>query len=336
MRALITGGVGFAGRHLAQHLVACGDDVIVTQIPPAKNSLFGNLQGGASNGGSTKVSGLDVPLPKAVQTVVLDVTDAKAVRDLLSLARPDAIYHLAAITFVPDADNNPRLAYDVNFSGSLNLFDAHRDVCPRARVLYVSSSEVYGQPRPGTLPITELAELRPVSAYGTSKAAADLAAYQYAFKHRLEIVRVRPFTHTGPGQASSFALSSFARQVAEIKLGKSAPVVHVGNLEVKRDYSDVSDIVRGYREALLNGKRGGVYNLCSGKSMAIGELLQQLLKVAEVEAEIRVDESRVRAVDIPEIWGSCALAQKELGWHQRVELEGTLHSLFAYWIESLS
>jgi GDP-4-dehydro-6-deoxy-D-mannose reductase len=171
--------------------------------------------------------------------------------------------------------------------------------------------------------------------YGVSKVAADLAAFQYATKDRLEVVRVRPFAHTGPGQSPSFALSSFAKQVAMIKLGRAAPAIRVGNLEVKRDYSDVSDIVRGYREALLNGKRGGVYNLCSGHSVAIGDLLHKLLKIAEVEAEITVDESRVRDVDISEIYGSPSLAQKELGWHQRIDIEGTLHGLFAYWMESL-
>jgi GDP-4-dehydro-6-deoxy-D-mannose reductase len=217
----------------------------------------------------------------------------------------------------------------------LNLLDSVEKFSPQSRVLFVSSSEVYGEPRPGTLPLKESSELRPISTYGVTKSTADLLAGKYAFRNNVNVIRVRPFPHLGPGQNSCFAISSFARQLAEIKLGKSEPVISVGNLEAKRDYSDVSDIVRGYREAVLNGKRGDVYNLCSGQSIEIGELLQRLIGVAEVEVEVKEDPARMRPVDITDMYGSHEKATRDFGWKPRIDLDGTLHSLFAFWVEQL-
>lgn len=320
MRTLITGGYGFVARHLAQHLVSCGDDVAVTCH-------------GADKIPGSEASSNAVQLPSSVQTMVLDVTDSKAVKDLVSVLNPDAIYHLAAMAFVPSGEINFEEVFRVNTFGTLNVLNAVLECSPRSRVLVVSSSEVYGSPRPKTLPVNELSELRPISAYGVSKAAADLAAFQYSQKKNLEVIRVRPFPHIGPGQSSVYAISSFAEQLARIKAGRAKPIIRVGNLESKRDYSDVSDIVRGYREALLNGKRGEVYNLCSGKSVQIGEILQRLIAIAEVEVEVQEDASRLRAVDVPEIYGSFERATREFGWRPRIDLEATLHSLFAYWAE---
>lgn len=320
MRTLITGGFGFAGRHLAQHLTKCGDDVAVTYLPAEKEL--------ANKKHLT-------PLPQSAQTLALDVTDRAAVSSLINVLRPDAIYHLAGLTFVPAAESDPVMAFNVNTFGTQNLLDAIIEHSPKTRFLCVSSAEVYGDPRPGSLPLNELAVLRPISTYGVTKVAADLLAFKAAFRHNLEVIRVRPFPHIGPGQSESFAISSFAKQVAEIKLGRREAVIKVGNLDAKRDYSDVSDIVRGYREALLNGKRGDVYNLCSGQSIAIGDILQKLLKVAEVEAQIEVDPERVRPVDIPDLYGSYQKAQKDFGWKPRIDLEATLHSIFAFWLEAV-
>jgi len=177
--------------------------------------------------------------------------------------------------------------------------------------------------------------LRPVSAYGIAKAAADLASFKYSAADSVDAVRARPFPHIGPGQDSAFAISSFARQIAEIKLGRAEPKIMVGNLEAKRDFSDVSDIVRGYREVGMNGQKGEVYNLCSGSSIQVGDLLQKLIKVAEVEVEIEVDPARLRPIDVPDVYGDNSKAQREIGWKPRIDLEGTLHSLFAYWLETV-
>ena len=321
MRALITGGYGFVGRHLAQHLVSCGDDVAVSYHPNSKVD------------GEPKSEAYSTPLPKIVQSVALDVSDADGVRQLISVLRPDAVYHLAAQTFVPDFERDYRSGFEVNSFGTLNLLDAIVEHSPETRFLCVSSSEAYGEPRPGGLPLTEDSPLRPISFYGVSKAMADVATFRYSFREGVQAVRVRPFSHVGPGQDDRFALSSFAKQIAKIKLGRAEPVISVGNLEVKRDFSDVSDIVRGYREALLNGKRGAAYNLCSGNSHFIQELLEKLIGIAEVDVEIKQDPNRMRPADISDVYGTYSRAQKDFGWKPRIEIEATLNSLFTHWLE---
>ena len=321
MRALITGGHGFVGRHLAQHLVRCGDDVAATYFPQA---------------GKDERLDAGMALPTAVQAVALDVTDLAAVKQLFALMQPDVIFHLAGISFVPQGEDNVRKVFDVNTIGTINVLDAVQHCVPTARVLVVGSSEAYGLPRPGSLPWVETSELRPISAYGASKAAADLSAFKYSYRDNVHVIRIRPFPHVGPGQSEDFAISSFAKQVASVKLGLTEPIIKVGNLDVKRDYSDVSDIVRGYHEALLNGKVGEVYNLCSGESVGIGELLQMLVKLADVEVEIVEDPARVRTVDIVDVYGSYQKATKDFGWKPRVEREAMLDSILAYWLDTLS
>lgn len=326
MRALITGGTGFAGKHLAHYLVSCGDDVAVTYHPNDKPTDYSPKKAVNQQRG--------VNLPPSVQTLALDVTNKKSVDELINLAQPDIIYHLAAITFVPQGELDTRKIFDVNAFGTINLLEAVAAHSRSSRFVFVSSSEVYGDPRPGTLPLNENAVFRPVSIYGVAKATAELTTFKFATAEGLDAVRARPFPHIGPGQSSVFALSSFAKQVAEIKLGRREPKILVGNLEAKRDYSDVSDIVRGYREVGLNGKRGEAYNLCSGASVQIGEVLQQLIKVAEIEVEVVVDPERLRPIDVPDTYGDNGKALKEFGWKPRIDLEATLHSLFAYWLEA--
>ncbi len=327
MLALITGGYGFVGRHLAHHLVSCGDDVVLTYTEDKKEDvLSGKL--------STELG--ETPAPRTVQNIALDVTNKDLVNQVISLIKPDVIYHLAAISFVPDAEKDPNLTYKVNTLGALNILEAVKEYIPDTRVLFVGSSQSYGAPRPGALPITELSELRPSNMYALTKTYADLACYTASSRDSLNVVRARPFQHTGPGQNPMFALSSFSKQVAEIKLGKKEPIVRVGNLDVKRDYTDVSDIVRGYREAALNGKVGEAYNFCFGQSVSMEEMLNLLIKRSGVEIEVIVDPSRVRPVEVPDVYGSFDKAQKDLGWKPRVTHEGMLDSLLTHWMEVLS
>ena len=318
----MTGGHGFAGRHLAHHLVKCGDDVALCYLPDSQRE--------------ENVDEELISLPKTCQSMALDVTDRDSVMNLIAVIQPDVVYHLAGITFVPEAERDLRKVMEVNTFGTINLMDALVAHARQARLLFVSSAEVYGQPRPGSLPLTEQAELMPISSYGVSKAAADVAAHKYSYREGLHVVRVRPFPHIGPGQNARFAISSFAKQVAAIKLGKAEPIIKVGNLDPKRDYSDVSDIVRGYREAILNGKDGEAYNLCSGESVEIGEQLQSLIKLADVDVEVIVDPERVRDVDINDLQGSGEKAFRDFGWKPRVEREAMLDSLLAHWLEVLS
>lgn len=322
MRALVVGGYGFVGRHLAHHLIQCGDDVALTYVPERKPVM--------------ETDANRVGVPHQVQTIGLDVTKPEAVAQLVAVMKPDAIYHLSAISSVPEGEQAGHRVFEVNAMGAMNVFQAVADHARETRVLFVSSSEVYGEPRPGALPFTEQSELRPMSAYGVAKAAADLAAYKYSARNGLFTVRVRPFPHFGPGQRPDFAVSSFARQVAAIKLGISKPVVSVGNLEVRRDFTDVLDIVRGYREALLNAKSGEVYNLSSGSSLLLSDLLKELMTIAGVDAEIVPDPARVRAVDISDLYGSYQKAQRDFGWRPRIERPASLGTLLSYWLDVLS
>jgi len=318
VKALVTGGFGFAGRHLANHLSKCGDVVALTYLNKTDSDDTG------------------VPVPRTAQSIALDVSDKESVDSVVSLLRPDVIYHLAAITYVPESQDNPQKTIDVNLGGTENILNAVAKHSPETKVLFVSTSHCYGAPRPGALPQTELSELRPDNPYSLSKAYADLACYHASVTKGLKVVRVRPFQHTGPGQSDRFALSSFAKQIAEIKLGKRERQISVGNLEVKRDYSDVSDIVRGYREAALNGKNNEVYNLCSGKSEALSDLLNLMIKRSGEEIEVVVDPARVREIDVPDVYGSHIRATKDFGWTPRVTQEAMIDTLLAYWLEQLS
>ena len=326
MLALITGGYGFVGRHLAHHLVSCGDDVVLTYLQDKKEQVLSEKL--------DKDLGEIAP-PKSVQNIALDVSNKELVNSVISLVKPDVIYHLAAISFVPDAEKAPELTYKVNTQGTLNILDAVKNNLPDTRVLFVGSSQSYGAPRPGLLPISEQSELRPSNAYALTKTYADLACYTAAKRDSLKVIRARPFQHTGPGQNPMFALSSFSKQIAEIKLGKKEPVVRVGNLDVKRDYSDVSDIVRGYREAALNGKTGEAYNFCFGQSVSMEDMLKILIQRSGMDIEIIVDPERVRPVEVPEVYGSYSKAQKDLGWKPRVSHEAMLDSLLTHWMEVL-
>lgn len=328
MRVLVTGGYGFVGRHLANHLVECGDDLALTYHPGAdieKKEALGYEKNSEA-----------ISIPKTVQSFALDVSDREAVFQLIELVKPDAICHLAAISSIQKVESDLDLAYRVNFNGTLNILDAISKFSRDTRLLYVSSSEAYGEPRPGVLPFVESSEFRPITSYGVSKAAADVACFKYSVKERIHVVRARPFPHVGPGQSDRFAISSFAKQLAMIKLGKKEPIVRVGNLEAKRDYSDVSDIVRGYREALYNGITGNAYNFCSGESIEIRTILDRLIEISEVDVEVIIDKDRYRSVDIADSKGSFEKASKELGWKPRILFDDTLTSLLAHWLEVLS
>lgn len=335
MRALITGGLGFAGAHLAKHLVDCRDDVAVTYLSEKDTELF---KSGLIK--SDSISKLEQArrqmIPRQVQQVGLDVTNRGHFDQVLSLMKPDVVYHLAGVAFVPNGDRDFELVFRINAFGVKNLLDSVKTSCPDCRVLVVSSGEVYGMPRVSSQGFLEVSELRPTSIYGASKVSAEMFVHKAVARDGIQAVVVRPFAHVGPFQEDTFSLSSFAKQIALIKLGRREPILEVGNLDVKRDFSDVSDIVRGYRESAINGRVGEVYNLCSGNSYLLKELVDSLIKISGVEVEIKVSEDRLRPIDIPEYFGNPQKAFKDFGWKSRVETESMLTGLFSYWLEFLS
>jgi GDP-4-dehydro-6-deoxy-D-mannose reductase len=293
VRAFVTGGQGFVGPWLIRHLESCGDEVTA--------------------------SGPEV-----------DITAPEVIGAALAEARPDAVYHLAAQSSVGSSWADVGQTFAVNTLGTVNVLEAARACAERPRVLLVSSSEVYGAVAVEELPVSEDAPFRPSTPYAASKAAAELAGIQAWLGRGLEVVRVRPFNHTGPGQQSTFVIPSLARQIIEAT-EQGAASLQTGNLKARRDVSDVRDVVRGYRLLVERGRPGQVYNLCTGRSVAIEDLAHRLLQLAGVDLDIRVDPLRLRPVDVPDMRGDPTLLQAETGWQPLVGLDQTLADVLDYW-----
>jgi GDP-4-dehydro-6-deoxy-D-mannose reductase len=312
MRALITGGAGFAGSYLVEYLLRQGQEVIVVDRMGERPASFEHLA-------------------NQVRIERGDLLDPDGMRRILEETRPQRVYHLAAISSPQESFQNPKLAYDVNFTGTLNLLCAWRRVEIESRFLFVSSVAVYGRANTPDVPLREDSPLQPVSPYAGSKAAAEMLALQFFQAYGLPIVRVRPFNHTGPRQVSSYVCSGFARQVAEIDLHLRSPQVTVGNLQVRRDFSDVRDIVRGYHLLLEKGEPGDVYQLCSGVSVSIESILQRLIALSSQPIQVSVDDTRLRSDEPHIICGDPSKARRAVGWQPQYDLEVTLRDLKLYW-----
>lgn len=263
----------------------------------------------------------------------LDVTDPKAVAAIVANERPDAVVHLAAVSSVAAARSDPREAFRVNFAGARNLLAAVSLHAPRARVLLVGSGEAYGPLAPEAAPFDEAAALRPVSVYGRSKAAADLLGAAWSGRG-LDVVRVRAFNHTGPGQSDDFVLASFARQLCEIEKNQQSPVIRAGNLESIRDFLDVRDVVAAYAALLDPRVPQGAYNVASGTGLRIGALLERLMQIVGVRAEIRVEPARLRPSD--RSIGDASRLRRVTGWAPHIALDRTLTSLADDWRRRVS
>jgi GDP-4-dehydro-6-deoxy-D-mannose reductase len=295
VQVFVTGVAGFVGRRLEARLEAAGVRVIGTDLE-------------------------------------LDVADADRVADAVSAARPDAIVHLAAISSVSQAESNPQAVYRVNFLGAHSILEAARKISPGVRLLVVGSGQVYGAADPGAPPFDECSPLRPDSPYAWSKAAADLLGGVYA-KEGVDVVRVRPFNHTGAGRPERFVESSFARQIAEIEAGLRPPEIAVGNLDAVRDFLDVEDVVDAYVRLLDPKVPAGPYNVASGKGTSIRELLDSLLAHTSIRPEVEVDQTRWRPADTS--IGSADRLAKTTGWAPTVPLAETLKHLLDRWREAV-
>ena len=302
-RVLVTGSSGFVGLQLFTHLESRGYEV------------FGCDQAAAEN---------------QTQRRVCDITDTTSVEEIVQWAAPvDFVVHLAAVTFVPESTRSPAQVVDVNLLGTIRLIDALRRHAPEARLVFVGSSEVYGPPQ--ETPVTEEHDFSPGNPYAISKAATDHYCRFRSQNDGMDIVRMRPFNHSGPGQPARFVLSSFARQIAEIEAGNRDPAIKVGNLEAVRDFTHVDDVVRAYTSALQDGRPGEAYNICSGESHRIGDALEALVAMADVEISIEVDPERLRPIDVPEIRGSHEKFTRDTGWRPTKSFETILADLLGYW-----
>lgn len=315
MRALVTGGAGFAGSHLSEYLVSLGADVTVLA---AEKEGLENLAG----------------VRERVRVLRGDLRDARPIREAVAEVCPERVFHLAALPSPLNSIADPEATYAVNLAGTLQLLLACRELASPPRFLFVSSSEVYGPLPPACMPVREDAPLRPANPYAASKAAGEMVAYQFFRTYGFPVVRVRPFNHTGPRQSSHFVCSDFARQVAEIELGLRPPKIDVGNLDVERDFSDVRDIVRGYHLLLEQGLAGEVYHLGAGRAVRIRSVLEMLLADCPLQVDIVVDPVRARASETPKLWGDMSRAEAA-GWARRFDLATTLRDLKAYWLSRL-
>ncbi len=256
----------------------------------------------------------------------LDIRDASAVDRVVAEFSPDGVVHLAAIAQVQQAQLTPRATFDVNFGGTLNLVEAMLRHVPQARLLFVSSSEVYGDSFcRASAPVDETVALDPINSYAASKAAADLLIGQMAHQG-LRGIRLRPFNHTGPGQDDRFVVASFVAQIVAIERGEQEPVLRVGNLDAQRDFLDVRDVVAAYTQALASSAldNGTVLNIASGQARRIGDILEDLLRRAKVPIRVLVDPARLRAVEIPVAAGDAGRARVLLGWAPTIPFEQTL------------
>ena len=314
MRLLITGITGFVGSHMAEFALAHGLDVSGSCRWRSKTENIDHLRA-------------------RIQLIECDLRDLSSVHNLLMIAQPDFVIHLAAQSFVQASWHTPAETVQTNILSQVNLLEAIRSRGGHPpRFLVAGSSEEYGLAHEEELPITENNPLRPLSPYAVSKVAQDLMGYQYFKSYGLPIVRARAFNHEGPRRGDVFVTSNFARQIAEIEAQRREPLILVGNLKARRDYTDVRDIVRGYWQLLERGEPGEVYNLCSGQAWAIQDVLDFLLGQSRARpVAIREDPSRLRPSDVPVLVGDAGKIRKAVGWAPTIPFEQTLRDLLDYW-----
>lgn len=308
MRALVIGGGGFVGKYLVNHLLESGDEVIAT-----------------TNEGNS-VAGCE--------TLALDITDPGPTSEVIQRIRPEVVYHLAAIAFVPQAESNFEQTLMVNVAGTATIARQCQLLGNNAALLLVSSAEVYGLVKPHELPIHEESPIRPMNNYSLSKRMAELVVERYDRQGGARCSIVRPFNHIGPGQDSRFVASNFASQLARVAHGLTSPILEVGNLEARRDFSDVRDIVRAYRSIATT--QSGVFNLGAGQSHSIQELLDTLIDISGVKVEIRQDPTRMRGPEVPDLYASYEKASRLCGWAPTISFRQSLKDVYDHWFDVLA
>lgn len=325
MTVLIIGAAGFVGSYLIKHCKDdCGWNVYATKMAFENFSYDG------------------------VKVYDLDILNRDSIVTLLDSLRPDYIFHLAAQSSVAASWRNPGLTIDVNIKGSVNVLDAVRAVrdadaaeCDQPhpepwhvyhpRVLLIGSGEEYGHIRPEETPLPETNALRPGNIYAATKACQNMIGSIYAKAYDLDIMMVRAFNHVGPNQAPMFVVADFCKQVADIEAGLQEPVIRVGNLSAKREFTDVRDVVRAYALLVQKGEPGETYNVGSGHAVAIEDILHQILSLSEKEITVEVDPKKLRPVDVPIIEADTSKLQDTTGWKKTIDLAQTLQETLDYW-----
>jgi GDP-4-dehydro-6-deoxy-D-mannose reductase len=301
MRALVTGATGFVGRYLMAALADAGHDAFACGGPGDAHAL------------------------------PIDLTDLATIRAALDLAKPDVVFHLAAATFVPESIAAPMPTYITNVLGTANLAQAVREYAREAdapvRVLFTSSAEVYGLQSPEMFPLRETCAPSPANPYAASKAAAEMLLLGEARSFGLDVVIARAFNHIGPGQSDRFVVASFAAQLAKIAAG-APPQLYVGNLDAKREFLDVRDVVRAYLALAQGGVAGEIYNVCSGTARSVRDVLRELILAAHVPVEVRDDPERLRPSDVPLLVGDATKLREATGWEPRIAFTASVRDIY--------
>ena len=301
MRALVTGATGFVGRYLLEALGDAGYETLACGGPHDTDAL------------------------------PIDLLELASLRAALDLGRPDVVFHLAAATFVPDAIASPMAAYVTNVRGTANVAQAVRDYArdsgTAVRLLFTSSAEVYGVQPSENFPLRESCAPNPANPYAASKAAAEMLLLGEMHAFGLDVVIARAFNHIGPGQSDRFVVASFAAQLAKIAAG-GAPQLYVGNIDAKRDFLDVRDVVRAYVALARDGEAGAIYNVCSGAARSIRDVLRELIIAAHVAVEVRDDPERLRPSDVPLFVGDASKLRAATGWEPRIPFPTSIRDIY--------
>lgn len=316
MKALITGISGFVGSHLAEYLLQNRPWRVAGTVYATTHNIA-HIQG-------------------QLELYSLDLSDAEAVAGLMEQAQPDCIFHLAAQPVVHLSRKDPWFTLANNIRAQLNVLEAMARTRSMARLLVVGSSEEYGLVYPDEVPVRETNPFRPMSPYAVSKIAQDMLGLQYHLSNDLDVVRVRPFNHIGPRQSPGFVAPDFAKQIAEAEAGLRAPLIKVGNLRARRDFSDVHDVVRAYVLLMEKGESGEVYNVGSGQAREVQELLDVLLSLAHVRIRVEQDPERMRPSDIPLVVADCTRLREGTGWEPQIPFEQSLLDVLDYWRKRVS
>lgn len=313
-KVLITGITGFAGCYLAEYLLSTGKyDISGTYLFDESLINVKSIKG-------------------RLNLIKADLSEEKSVFNIVKETSPEIVFHLAALTSPADSFKNPAQTLTNNISLQINLFEAIRKYnLFNTKILIVSSADIYGLVKKEDLPIDEQTPLMPTSPYSVSKIAQDFLGLTYFLSYKLKIVRVRPFNHIGPKQSPNFVVSSFAKQIAEIEKGKREPVLHVGNLETKRDFTNVKDMVRAYVLAIEKVKSGEACNIGSGISYKISDILNKLISMSSSKIKIEKDEALSRPGDNPDLVCDASKFIKLTGWKPLISIDTTLKDTLDYW-----
>ncbi len=301
-RILITGIEGFVGNYLAGYLQSLNYEIYGTYFA--------------------------IPQKSNYKIYYCDIRNYSEVLSVIDMVRPQVIFHLAAQSSVSQGEKHIKETFAINGLGTLNILEAVREVKIKPRIIYISSCEVYGR---SSKKLTEKTATNPVSFYALTKLCAEKVCLYYARQYNFDIIILRPFSHTGPGQAEHFIFPSVAKKIAEIENGQRKPVIEVGNIKVKRDYLDVSDIIRAYYLAMKKGKTKEIYNITSGKPYTIEECIKFLLSLSQKKIKIKPVKSLIRANDIPLLTGSAQKFMTLTDWKPEISFFTTLADLLNYY-----